>query len=243
MPPDPNRQYVSKAQYKQVFLDGTQADGHGFAYIDPAQLAASNGAAGYYSWSPVPGFRFIALDTVSEGGDRRPVAPTATSTTRSSSGCAHSSRRRDRGQPAGRHLQPPRDPEPDLAGAGRGGAALHGVDDAPRPRRSTPAATSIRATPRRSTSAQDLADLLHQYPDVIAWVAGHSHVNDVEPYPGPNGTGLLEHPHRRRGRLAAAEPPARGDGQPATARSRSSARSSTTRATRPLRAAAPRRSA
>ncbi|MFL5907078.1 MAG: hypothetical protein ACJ75Z_05730, partial [Solirubrobacterales bacterium] len=37
---------------------------------------------------------------------------------------------------------------------------------------------------------QDLTNLLHQYPQVIAWVAGHSHVNDVQAYPGPNGTGF-----------------------------------------------------
>jgi Ca2+-binding RTX toxin-like protein len=31
--------------------------------------------------------------------------------------------------------------------------------------------------------------LLHQYPHVIAWVAGHSHVNSIEPYPNPGGDG------------------------------------------------------
>src|SRR5215211_1694985 len=66
VPPDPKRQYVSKAQYKEIFLNGTQPDGHGFAYIDPAQQAASNGAAGYYAWNPLPGIRFISVDTVSE---------------------------------------------------------------------------------------------------------------------------------------------------------------------------------
>ena len=29
----------------------------------------------------------------------------------------------------------------------------------------------------------DLEALLHQHPSVIAWVAGHSHVNSVEPLP------------------------------------------------------------
>ena len=28
----------------------------------------------------------------------------------------------------------------------------------------------------------DLTELLHRYPNVIAWIAGHSHVNDVQPY-------------------------------------------------------------
>jgi hypothetical protein len=31
--------------------------------------------------------------------------------------------------------------------------------------------------------------LLHRYPHAIAWVAGHSHVNDVTPYPDPSGNG------------------------------------------------------
>ena len=65
---------------------GTQGDGHGFGFVDPAEEAASNGAAGYYSFEPVPGLRFISLDTVSEGGRRPARAPTATSTTPSSTG-------------------------------------------------------------------------------------------------------------------------------------------------------------
>ena len=63
--------YMAAAYFdwvKDVFKAGAQADGHGFDYIDPAQEAASKGAAGYYSWSPTPGMRFIALDTVAEAG-------------------------------------------------------------------------------------------------------------------------------------------------------------------------------
>ena len=78
-----------------------------------------------------------------------------------------------------------------------------------------------------------MEELLFEFPHVIAWVAGHSHVNTVEPHANPDGRRLLEHPGRGRGRLAAAEPPDRVLRQRATARSRSSARSSTTRARRP----------
>ncbi len=74
VPPDPRRQFVSKSQYKDVFRAGTQADGHGFGFIDPAEEQASAGAAGYYAWSPRPGFRFISLDTVSEAGVIGPSA-------------------------------------------------------------------------------------------------------------------------------------------------------------------------
>lgn len=68
VPPDPNRQYVSKSQYKDLYRAGKQTDGHGFGLIDPNVERASGGSAGYYAWDPSPGFRFIALDTISEGG-------------------------------------------------------------------------------------------------------------------------------------------------------------------------------
>src|SRR5690349_7433236 len=78
VPGDPKRRFVSKKEYKDVFKAGAQADGHGFDYIDAAQETASKGAAGYYSWSPTPGMRFIALDTVAEAGTI--LTPTGKST-------------------------------------------------------------------------------------------------------------------------------------------------------------------
>jgi metallophosphoesterase (TIGR03767 family) len=66
--PDPARRFVDKAQLKAVYGAGAQADAHGFGFVDPAQNGASNGAASYYAWDPRPGVRFIALDTISEGG-------------------------------------------------------------------------------------------------------------------------------------------------------------------------------
>lgn len=66
--PDVNRRHVDRAQLKAVYAAGTQRDGHGFGLVEAAQNTASNGAASYYAWDPKPGVRFIALDTVSEGG-------------------------------------------------------------------------------------------------------------------------------------------------------------------------------
>ena len=91
VPPDPQRQYVSKAQYKAVFEAGTQSDGHGFASSTrrrrpprTAPPATTRGARGRGSGS--------SPSTPS----RRAASPaprrTATSTTRSSSGCGASSR-------------------------------------------------------------------------------------------------------------------------------------------------------
>jgi hypothetical protein len=73
VPPDPRRQFVSKPQIKQVYgatAEGPGDDDHGFAFVDPAENAASNGAASYYAWDPAqtPGMRFISIDTNSEGG-------------------------------------------------------------------------------------------------------------------------------------------------------------------------------
>ncbi len=47
--------------------------------------------------------------------------------------------------------------------------------------------------PRDSTPihlGDDMVALLHRYPHVIAWIAGHSHVNRVEPYADGNGGGF-----------------------------------------------------
>ena len=188
VPPDPKRQYVSKAQYKHVFQSGSQADGHGFDFIDPAQESASGGAAGYYSWSPVPGFRFISLDTVSEGGVTGPSADgnidepqyqwlrsqldAATAANQLIVLFSHHAI-------ASLTSQVPDEVAPPCGGVDDG----HGHDLNP----------GCDLDPRNSSPIHlgaDMVALLHQYPRVIAWVAGHSHENKVEAYPGPNGTGF-----------------------------------------------------
>ena len=80
VPPDPLRQYVDKAQQRAIFNSGSQPDGHGFAHVDPAEITASRGAAMYYSFSPEPGIRFISLDTNTTGGGLL-VDPTTGDTT------------------------------------------------------------------------------------------------------------------------------------------------------------------
>jgi hypothetical protein len=187
VPPDPRRQFVSKKQYKDVFLSGTQADGHGFAYIDPAENAAANGAAGYYSWSPAPGFRFIALDTVSEAGV---IGPSADGNV---------------DDPQFQWLQG----ELDEATANDELVVImshHAIPSltADIPDEAAPPCTvqnpayahdinpGCDVDPRNSAPIHlgpDLDALLQQYPHVIAWVAGHSHVNSVEAHPNPSGEG------------------------------------------------------
>ena len=137
--------------------------------------------------APSPGIRFISRRhglrgrrdrPVGRRQRRRPAVPVADRAARGSRG----------GRRARRPLLPPRDPEPDGGRPGRAGRTVHRR----RTRTGTTsirAATSTRATRRRSTSAADLTALLHDHPNVIAWVAGHSHQNTVDPYPNPSGTG------------------------------------------------------
>jgi len=184
VPPDANRQFVSKPQYKQIFLSGSQGDGHGFAFIDPGQEAASNGSAGYYSWNPTPGTRFIALDTTSEGGVAGPSADgniddpqfqwlrseldAATAADELVVLFSHHA------IPSLTSVVPDEVAPPCTANDAHGHDLNPGCDLDPR-----------NSNPIRLGA--DLTGLLHQYPHVIAWVAGHSHVNDIQPFLAPGG--------------------------------------------------------
>jgi metallophosphoesterase (TIGR03767 family) len=74
VPPDKQRQFVDRRQFKEIFdpdVPGSgaeQPDAHGFAYVDSEEEKASDGNAAYYAFSPAPGLRFIVLDTVSKAG-------------------------------------------------------------------------------------------------------------------------------------------------------------------------------
>lgn len=185
-PPDPLRRFVSKREYKNIFRSGEQSDGHGFDYVDAATESASNGSAGYYSFSPEPGVRMISLDTVSEGG----------ALTASSEGNID--------DPQFRWL------EEELKKATTANEVVilfshHAITSlrADVTDEIAPACSSddihlhdvnpgCDLDPRNSAPIHlgaDMTTLLHRYPHVIGWVAGHSHVNRVEAYPNPSGTG------------------------------------------------------
>jgi hypothetical protein len=90
VPPDPARRYVNRPQIRQIYAGNDRDNAHGYGFVDADQLKAScpvdkitacmndttgatartEGAASYYAWDPseAPGFRFISLDTVAEGG-------------------------------------------------------------------------------------------------------------------------------------------------------------------------------
>jgi metallophosphoesterase (TIGR03767 family) len=191
VPGDPNRRFVSKKQFKDVFKAGTQTDGHGFDLIDATEETASKGAAGYYAWSPTPGMRFIALDTVAEAGTI--LTPTGKSTSDGNIDDPQFKWLRAQLQAAtaadelvivfSHHA-----PEslvadaPDELAPPCLVADSHGHDVNP----------GCDLDPRLSSPIHlqaDAVNLLHEFPNAIAWVAGHSHDNIVNPFPAPSGEG------------------------------------------------------
>jgi len=191
VPGDPKRQFVSKKQFKDVFKAGSQADGHGFDYIDPAQESASKGAAGYYSWSPTPGMRFVALDTVAEAGTI--ITPTGNFTADGNIDDPQFKWLRGQLEAATTAdelvvLFSHHAPESLTADAADELAPLcllndaHGHDLNP----------GCDLDPRNSQPIhleEDAVKLLHEFPNAIAWVSGHSHVNKVDAFPAAGGEG------------------------------------------------------
>lgn len=190
VPGDPQRQFVSKKQYKDIFKAGSQADGHGFGFVDAAEETASKGAAGYYSWSPSPGMRFIALDTVAEAGTI--LTPTGKSTSDGNIDDPQFKWLRGQLQAATAANQlvvifSHHAPESLVADA---------ADElAPpcllfQPSLGHDINAGCDLDPRSSQPIHleaDAVNLLHEFPNAIAWVAGHSHDNIVDPFPDPSG--------------------------------------------------------
>jgi metallophosphoesterase (TIGR03767 family) len=67
VPADPDRGFADRPTYKALHATGHQRDAHGFAYVDAGERSASRGQAAYYAFSPRRGLRMIALNTVAEG--------------------------------------------------------------------------------------------------------------------------------------------------------------------------------
>jgi metallophosphoesterase (TIGR03767 family) len=191
VPGDPQRRFVSKKQYKDIFKAGSQADGHGFDFVEAAQESASKGAAGYYAWSPTPGMRFIAVDTVAEAGTI--FTPTGKSTSDGNIDDPQFKWLRAQLEAATAAdelvvLFSHHAPESLVADAADELAPpclindAHGHDINP----------GCDLDPRSSQPIHlqaDAVNLLHEFPNAIAWVAGHSHDNVVNPFPNPSGPG------------------------------------------------------
>jgi hypothetical protein len=205
VPPDEERQYVDSIQFKELHDTGEQADEHGFAFIDQDELDASNGAASYYSFVPDSrnrAVRYIVLDTVSEGG----VTP------ESSNGnidepqwrwltdeLERAQRRNELIVVFGHHA----------TGSLTANVADELIPSPPGPLPGAPPCSDppgddehghnvnpgCDMDPRNSQPlhfGEDLARLFKRTPNVVAYVAGHSHENLVTPFEGRDGGDFWE---------------------------------------------------
>ncbi len=165
VPPDPARAPVTKAEYRELMSD------HGLGLVDADELEASGGAASYYSFSPKKGVRLIGLDTVATGGL---VGPSAEGNLDDPE-FKWLGRKLDAAAKADELVivyshHGPTSLTADLPDELAGDCAVptYGPGCDADPRNSEPIHLE-----------DDVVDLLASEPHVIAWVAGHSHVNDV----------------------------------------------------------------
>jgi len=203
VPPDPARQFVSKRQYKELHRADAESQGHGFDLVDAEQERASSGAAGYYAWTPAPGFRFIALDTVSEGGVAGPSANGNLDDPQFrwlGSELAAAKEADELVVLFGHHpIASLSSPIPDEAAPPCTAPDRHGHDVNP----------GCDLDPRNSQpihQGADLQALLKASPNVIALVSGHTHENRAAPVPREGGGGFwaietaaeIDFPHQNR---------------------------------------------
>jgi 3',5'-cyclic AMP phosphodiesterase CpdA len=181
VPPDPDRGFADRPTYKALHRTGAQADAHGFAYVDPAELAASRGQAAYYAFSPKPGIRMIAINTVAEGD------------TINSNGnlddpqfrwlareLAAAAKRHEIVVLFGHHpIGSLTNTAPD---ENAGDCALRAVTG--------PGCDLDPRSSRPLHLGGDLQALLLAHPNVIAYVAGHTHRNRVTAFRRPGGGGF-----------------------------------------------------
>ena len=184
VPPDPRRQFVDKRQFKAIHDTGHQDDAHGFTHVDPTELDASKGAASYYSWSPKRDVRFIVLDTVSDAGVTAELGngnidePQFRWFERE---LAAASERNELIVVFGHHARtslgaraPDEVVPPCVSDDEHGHDVNPGCDRDPR------ASQPIH-------DGDDLEVLLHRFPHVVAYVAGHSHEAAIQPRRRPGG--------------------------------------------------------
>ena len=195
VPPDPDRHYVDQREYKSLHDTGDKS--HGYGYVDKNELKKSNGLASYYAFSPRKGFRFVSMDTVAEGGgsdgniDDPQYKWLEKELDKNSSHEWSGSRLVKDGDKdnliviySHHKLEDLSIKNPDEnAGKCEGATDVAGCDRDPR--KSTPLHLGL-------TGKKTIRDLMLKYPNVIAFVTGHSHRNEIKSFNKSGKTGFWQ---------------------------------------------------
>jgi metallophosphoesterase (TIGR03767 family) len=181
VPPDPSRDSMKYPEFRALHATGRQPDAHGFAFVDPQELSASNGAASYYAFSPEPGLRFISINTVSEGGVTGPSAEGNLDDPQFQWLADELERAREREQLVVVFAHHP-----------IGSMTSQVPDEAAPPCLPVDPNDGCDLDPRPSGpihTGDDVRDLFLANPNVIAFVAGHTDQLKITPFARPDGSG------------------------------------------------------
>ena len=202
VPPDPLRRFVDKRQTKQIYGATGDPDAHGYAFVDEDEDINSSGGASYYAWDPpeAPGVRFISIDTLSEGG----IVEQSSNGNIDDPQFRWLERELEFASADGRVVvvfghHPIRslnsNAADEAAGPCSGTTDTHGDipehDHSPGcdidPRASTPIHYGEPGQRPPGSTDETLSELFDRFPQVIAYVAGHTHENRVEPFTRAGG--------------------------------------------------------
>jgi uncharacterized repeat protein (TIGR01451 family) len=207
VPPDPLRRLVNRPQIKAIVGEHNVDNDHGFDFVPPAENTASNQNASYYAWNPpqTPGFRFINIDTNSEGGQTAEgVASGSANGNIDDPQFQWLKGELDAAQAAGKLIvifghHPVRSMTTEIADEQASPCTANDLDgDTPPhdvnpgcdldPRPSEP--IHLGSDAQAGDPRESFVELLDGYPNVLAYVAGHTHEHKLIPFTRPSDSSV-----------------------------------------------------